>query len=275
MRKAVIDLKNSLKDYFREKKIEYFAALPYAECREINKRIMDREDFTPRSVILYLLPYYTGETVNISRYAASLDYHLIIKEINEGLIRIIGEKYPDAHCRGYGDHSPIDERSAALACGFGILGDNGLIINEEYGSYIFIGDVVCDLDPELLGAITPKEIKRCVGCGACKAACPTGILRGEGCDCLSAITQKKGELSTDEVELMQRYNTVWGCDLFQTPCPYNRDPKMTPIEFFYRERIDELNSEVLENMSDDEFACRAFAWRKKATVERNISLVCK
>lgn len=266
-------MKNILNNYFASKNIEYFAVLPYSACREINPGIMEREGFAPKSVIVYLLPYYTGETVNLSRYAASLDYHLALRECADGLISALSEVSPDAHFKGYGDHSPISEVSAALVSGLGAIGDNGLIINEKYGSYVFIGDVVTDLSPEDLGAIEPREVRTCQHCGACRRACPTGILRGEGENCLSAITQRKGELSADEITLMRKYNTAWGCDLCQSVCPYNRQPTVTPIEFFHRERIDELTRERLDAMDKVEFNRRAFAWRGRKTVERNLDIL--
>ncbi len=268
-------MKEEIRDYFLSKDIEYFAVLSYSDCIETNSRIMEREDFAPQSVIVYLLPYYTGKTENISLYAASLDYHLAIKEINEGLVKLLKEKYPSAGLRGYGDHSPIDERHAALSGGLGIAGDNGLIINEKYGSFVFIGDLVTDIEPSLLGAETPCEISLCHHCGACKRACPTGILRGEGSDCLSAITQRKGELTDEEIALMRENNTAWGCDLCQTSCPYNKEPNLTPVEFFYRDRIACLTPEILDAMSDEQFNLRAFSWRKRKTIERNINLICK
>jgi ferredoxin len=144
---------------------------------------------------------------------------------------------------------------------------------EKYGTYIFIGDMVTDIDPNLLGAIEPMSIRRCEGCGACKRACPTGILRGEGCDCLSAITQRKGELCDEEKALMRKYNTLWGCDECQTSCPHNFNPPVTPIEFFHKDRIPSLTFEILDSMSDEEFNKRAFAWRKRATVERNLEIL--
>ena len=262
-----------LKSYFDSRKIEYYAVLPYSACREINPGIMEREGFKPSSVIVYLLPYYTGETVNLSRYAASLDYHLALRECADGLIAALSEVYPEARFKGYGDHSPISEVSCALVAGLGAIGDNGLILNEKYGSYVFIGDIVTDLSPEILGAISPREVTTCHHCGACKRACPTGILRGEGEDCLSAITQRKGELTDSEIEMMRRYNTAWGCDLCQSACPYNREPIKTPIEFFYRERIDELTRERLDSMDKAEFNRRAFAWRGRKTVERNLDIL--
>ena len=266
-------MKEAIKRYFDSYGVEYYAVLAYGDCKEINANIMEREDFTPRSVIVYLLPYYTGETVNISRYAASLDYHLALRECADGLIAALASVRGDVRAKGYGDHSPIDEVGAALISGLGVVGDNGLILNEKYGSYVFIGDVVTDIPPEELGAVAKGEVKRCIGCGACKRACPTGILRGEGDDCLSAITQRKGELTEGEQNLMRKYNTAWGCDLCQSVCPYNREPKITPIEFFHRERIGELTRELLDSMDKAAFQKRAFAWRGRKTVERNLDIL--
>ena len=266
-------MRNLIKSYFESKNIEYYAVLPYSVCREINPDIMSREDFKPKSVIVYLLPYYTGETVNLSRYAASLDYHLALRECADGLISTIKEANPTANAKGYGDHSPISEVSAALVAGLGAIGDNGLILNEKYGSYVFIGDIVTDIEPDILGAISPRDVMTCHHCGACRRSCPTGILRGEGEDCLSAITQRKGELTDSEVDLMRKYNTVWGCDLCQSACPYNREPKITPIEFFHRERITELTRDILDGMDKAAFTRRAFAWRGRKTVERNLDLL--
>ena len=150
---------------------------------------------------------------------------------------------------------------------------NGLIINEKYGSFVFVGDLVTDLDPEIFMTDSPKEIVRCEGCGACLRACPTGVLRGEGADCLSAITQRKGELTDEEIALMRKYNTAWGCDICQTACPHNSRPTITPVEFFFRERIDNLTLNLLENMSNEEFERRSYAWRKRATIRRNLEIL--
>lgn len=261
-----------VKEIFEKEKIEYYAVLSYKDCKEINRGIMEREDFTPRSVIVYLVPYYTQPTVNISRYASSLDYHIILKEISDKVISGLTSAYPESRSRGYGDHSPIDECNAALRASLGIAGMNGLIINEKYGSFIFIGDVVTDIPPEALGAIEPSEIGTCMKCGRCARACPTGILSGTGNDCLSAITQRKGELTESEIDLMRKFNTVWGCDVCQTVCPYNKEPKLTPIDFFYKDSIPYLSREILDGMSKDEFKARAFAWRGRSTVTRNLKI---
>lgn len=268
-------MKEIIRKYFESVGVEYYSVLSYSDCKEINPHIMEREDFSPKSVIVYLLPYYTGETVNISRYAASLDYHLALGEIGAGLIAVLKEAKPEALAKGYGDHSPIDEVGAALRSGLGVVGDNGLILNEKYGSYVFIGDVVTDISPDELGAVEVGEVKRCIGCGACKRACPTRILAGEGSECLSAITQRKGELTEDEKALMIKYNTAWGCDLCQSSCPYNKSPRITPIAFFHRERIAELTRDILDAMDKPTFTKRAFAWRGRKTVERNLDILSR
>lgn len=262
-----------LKEYFNSKHIDHYAVLSYTDCIEINPHIIEREGFTPKSVILFLLPYYVIKPANISAYAASYDYHIAIREITDGLVEVIKGAFPDANMKGYGDHSPINEVHAALISGLGLIGDNGLLINEEYGTYIFIGDLVTDIDPDILGATSPSEVRGCYHCGACKAACPTGVLLGKSDQCLSAITQKKGDLDDQEVSLMRKYNTVWGCDMCQSVCPYNKNPKITPIEFFHRDLILRLDSDLLSAMDKDCFNKRAFAWRGRKTVQRNLTLL--
>jgi epoxyqueuosine reductase len=261
-------MNETLRGYFDSIGVTHFSVIRYSDCREINERLRLCLDFTPKTAVVFLLPYYAGETVNISRYAASLDYHLILREVAEGLTAALMEKYPDAHFVGYGDHSPIDEVHAALITGLGIRGDNGLIINPKYGSYVFIGCIISEAEPVCI--INSPTGRVCTHCGACRRACPTGILRGECADCLSAITQRKGDLTEEEVEMMRKFNTVWGCDLCQTSCPYNRSPKVTPIEFFHKDRIVRLDSSYVSSIGKDEFKNRAFAWRGKAPLLRNL-----
>ena len=265
-------IKTALSEFFREEKIEYFGAIAYGDCRETSSEIMGREDFSPQSAIIYLVPYYGGEAENLSRYAASRDYHTVIKEINERLIALLKKEIGEFSARGYGDHSPIDERDAALSLGLGVLGDNGLLINEKYGSYVFIGDVVTDIPPEVLGAAEPIEHRGCSHCGACRKACPTGCLSGGG-ECLSAITQKKGELSEYEREMMRKVNTVWGCDECQRVCPHNRSVPLTPISFFHSDRIERLTPEILSSLSREELRSRAFGWRGRGVLIRNLSII--
>lgn len=263
-------MRREIKEFFENQKIEYYAAQDYSALVEINRSLILRSGIEPRSAIIFLLPYFTGIPENISAYSASKDYHIAVREITERLISLLEQLYPDNKFAGFGDHSPINERHAAAISGLGILGDNGLIINEKYGTYVFLAEVITDVPPELVGCTIPVPVQSCEGCGACKIACPTGILRKEGDECLSYITQKKGTLAEDEINLMKKYNTVWGCDICQRVCPHNVSPRITPIEFFHSDRIDKLDTKLLDSMSDEEFKRRAFAWRGRKTVIRNL-----
>ena len=266
-------MRRELERLFLSLGIEYFAVLDYSDCIQTAPYIIERESFTPRSVIIYLLPYYGGECVNISRYAASRDYHIAIRAVNLAIESSLKGKIPECSLRGYGDHSPIDERHAALVAGLGIAGSNGLIINEKYGSYVFVGDTVTDIPAEVLGAAPPLPIKKCEGCGACLRACPTGILRGSGGGCLSEITQRKGDLFDEEEALMRKYNTAWGCDLCQSSCPHNKNPRPTPLAFFHEDRIEELTRERLDAMDKTALKERAFGWRGRSVLERNLDIL--
>ena len=266
-------MRRVLNEYFEGCKIEYYGVLPYDACREISPHIAKRAGFVPKSVIVYIIPYYTGPAENISCYAASLDYHGIIAKIGAGLSDVLRAVNPDANVASFGDHSPIDERHAASILGLGLLGDNYLLLNEKYGSYIFIGDVVTDIPAEILGADEQIIPGHCPGCGRCRAACPSGILRGESDSCLSAITQRKGILLPEEEEMMRKFNTGWGCDICQSACPFNKSPILTPIEYFYNDRISRLDRETLDAMSDEELKSRAFGWRGRAVLERNLRVL--
>ena len=87
------------------------------------------------------------------------------------------------------------------------------------------------------------------------------------------ITELFRELSEDEKALMREYNTAWGCDICQTACPHNRAPEITPIAFFRESLIPCLTSECLAGMSKESFSERAFAWRGRATVARNLEIL--
>lgn len=265
-------MKNKLRRFFEKEKIEYFSVLPYSQCRIIRPDIMEREAFEPKCVIVFLVPYYSGECVNISRYAASRDYHIYLDSITERLSQILEGEALGVKFKGYGDHSPIDERDAAAKCSLGVIGDNGLLINEKYGSYVFIGELICDIEPDLLALTSVGSVKFCEHCGACRLACPTGRLTDPEQPCLSAITQKRGSLTDPEKELIKKTGTVWGCDACQEACPHNENPKTTPIKFFCEDRITNLTSEILADLSDGEFSSRAFSWRGRKTLLRNLDI---
>ncbi|MBQ7161141.1 MAG: epoxyqueuosine reductase [Clostridia bacterium] len=251
--------------------IEYAGAIPMDAALIINKRIYDQNiaGFA-KNVITFLVPYRAEAAANrnLSIYAVPRDYHLFMKDLFERLEPELEKLYRGSRFKGMSDHSPIDETLAAAKCGLGAIGENRRLINEKYGSYVFIGEFYTDAE---IGVSPPCEPKKCLGCGKCRKACPTGF-SGE---CLSAVTQKKGELTEDEKELVKRCDSVWGCDVCQYVCPMNAGKEFTRIDFFRKELIYRLDPDKLSAMTPDEFEKRAYSWRGRAVIERNVRIICE
>ncbi|MBQ9736043.1 MAG: epoxyqueuosine reductase [Clostridia bacterium] len=272
-------LQQGLQELFAREGIERAAVLPFENCRVTMARLYTRvEGFVPQSVIVFLIPYFSREPENFSAYATAEDYHYFAKGLYERLNAALGALYPAATFLGFADHSPIDERDAAVKAGLGVFGKNRLLLSKEYGSYQFIGEFLSDLPVEMLGTVDAITETACMGCDACLRACPTGVLRGESAECLSAITQKKGELSPEEKALMRRVGTAWGCDECQKVCPYTkgalaRGTARTTIPYFKENLITRLDSKTLDALDEEAFSRRAFAWRGRATVERNVKIL--
>lgn len=236
-----------------------------------------------RTVFCAAFPYFANVPAPrhaISRYAWGLDYHKVLAQRLTPAaehLRALG-----AHAEVLVDASPVPERAAALYAGIGILGDHGLVIVPPYGSYVFLGTIVTDSeDPDAPLAQTPA-ISQCTHCGACRAACPSGALSPEEFHperCLSHLSQKKGDLSPWEQALLQQNDCLWGCDVCQEACPYNRDPRETALPEFREALIQTLSQDQLNGLSNREFqrryGTRAFAWRGPAVLRRNLELLAK
>lgn len=266
-----------LSDCMAGEHITEYAPLPLALCHIGRAYLLERLPFRPESVLLFLIPYYAGETVNLSRYAAAGDYHAYARALFARVCPVLSEKSGYSFA-GFSDHSPIDERRAAALAGLGMAGKNGLLLSPRYGSFVFIAEFVTDAPAGALGFEGTHPIRPCPGCGACLRACPTGILRGEGDVCLSALTQKKGTLTPAEEDAVRRGGSVWGCDVCQLVCPVNRraidsGAAMTPLAFFRENRIPVLTRDILDGMDDAAFSARAFSFRGRAPLLRNLALL--
>ncbi len=258
---------------FLDQNIEYVSAIPFERCKIINAKKLAVPDFEPKSAIVFAIPYFSGlHKGNISLYAMCEDYHIYASQLFEVLTEQLSMEFEGACFKGFADSSPIDEVNAAALCGLGVVGENGMLITEKYSSFVFLASILCDLELDAFAEDGKLEIKHCVGCGKCKKACP-GTKHGE---CLSAVTQKKGELAPHEKEYILKYGYAWGCDICQLVCPYTE--KMissgitTPIEFFKNDLIHMINKKTLEEMSKECFLRRAFSWRGKNTIMRNVLL---
>ncbi len=251
--------------------ITLYGALPLSECLIYNEGLLQRKLPDGKSVLLFAVPYYNGAHPerNISLYAAPKDYHLFFSLLEKQMLPCFKQLFPDHAFALTADHSPIDERDAALKLGLGVKGDNHLLITKQYGSFVFLAEVLSTLPAEAYyenGQPPLWQAKECLHCGACRRACPSVEY------CLSAITQKKGELTEKEVDMMLQSGIVWGCDVCQTVCPMNRDVKITPIEFFKTDTVYLPTVAMVEGMTKEEFKERAFSFRGKNTILRNLKL---
>ena len=266
-----------LSEILKKNHIDSFAPLPLRDCKVIKPYLLEREGIADGTVFIMAVPYYThacdAPDRNLSAYAVSRDYHLFFQILYATVLSQLRTAFPNAKFVAFTDHSPIDEIHAAASAGLGVIGENGLILTPKYGSYVFLGEIVTD-------AIIPceiGEIKTCEGCMACKRVCPANIVKS---DCLSALTQKKGTLSLEEQEKILHLGSVWGCDLCQAACPHNKRALRegtiySPIPFFTEQVLPHLTSEVLNAMTEAEFTARAYSWRGKQTIARNLNLMEK
>ena len=268
----------ALKRFFDNEKIEYFGVASIDDCEILRPYLLDRiSGFSPKSVICYAVPYFSQKGVNISSYAVARDYHKYMADINARLCEYLKKLNADIRAYGFADHSPVKEVSLALKCGLGVLGENGLLITEKYSSFVFIGEVFADISPELLGYSAAENVKYCFGCGNCRVCCPTKAIDGCG-ECLSDVTQKKGELSGSEKDFVIKNKTAWGCDACQNVCPHTdlaiRNKTIySPIEYFNNDLVIEPSLELIDAMPEEEFATRAYAWRNRETIRRNLLLL--
>ncbi len=256
--------------------IDLAAAIPLADCEITREYKLQRAGFSETDslfAVMIAVPYLTRQSKrNISAYATARDYHLFFKELFDRLVPTLNTAFPEKRFVGFADDSPINERDAAAKSGLGIIGDNGMLITEKYSSYVFLGEIITDL-PLICD---PKPIKRCQGCGKCKQICPMSEIG----QCLSALTQKKGELTENEEFFIKKHGSAWGCDLCQEVCPHTlraikNQTIYTNIDFFKNNTIPCLTTEILDLMDDEEFAKRAYSWRKRETIRRNLEIMKK
>ena len=255
-------------------------AIPLSMCRITRLYLLDRAHIpTSGTAILFPIPYVVSSDVddarrNVSLYAVPEDYHVYVRELGDTLLPLLNTHFPDYRFALFSDHSPIAEVDAAARSGLGLLGNNHLLITPTWGSYVFIAEILTDMPYDEVTNIPlcdiPPMPPRCKGCGVCTNACPAQHAPDESC--LSALTQKKGGLSEDEQAALKHHPLVWGCDLCQTVCPYNRRVEDTPIPFFRERRLSRLNLSAIEAMSDAEFSRRAYAWRGRSVIERNLHI---
>lgn len=182
-----------------------------------------------KSVISLLLNYYptetqTENTFKISKYAYGTDYHFVIKDKLKTLLQYIQEQIGDVHGRAFVDSAPVLDKAWAAKSGLGWIGKHSNLLTQQVGSFYFIAELIIDLDLEY-DAITTNH---CGSCTKCIDACPTQAITEpyvvDGSKCISYFTI---ELKENIPAAFQGKLDDWvfGCDICQDVCPWNRFSK--------------------------------------------------
>jgi epoxyqueuosine reductase len=215
-----------------------------------------------KSVITLIKNYYPGEELKgdlkISKYAYGQDYHTVIKQKLKEMINRLQDQIGEFSGRGFVDSAPVLERTWANRSGLGWVGKNGNLINPKAGSYFFIATLITDLELEY---DDPFAKDHCGSCTRCIDACPTdAILPGKvvnGSKCISYFTiELKSEIIPEEMK--GRFNNwMFGCDICQDVCPWNRFSKphqeasfqpLPELLNFSSKEWEELNEETFNRL---------------------------
>ena len=199
-----------------------------------------------------------------------LDYHYVLQDKLDKLAKGIEELTADFEYKGMVDTGALVDTAVARRAGIGFIGKNGLVISKEFGSYMFLGELITNLDIE---PDQPVDYG-CGDCNRCVTACPTSCLIGDGTmnakRCLSFQTQDKGIM---DLEFRKKIKTViYGCDICQICCPYNKgldNPLATEIdpELAHPELLPFL--ELSNGQFKEKFGHIAGSWRGKNILQRN------
>lgn len=258
-----------IKKVLQQTNIELFGitAMP-SEQYLLPCRAKSRLPQNAKSVIMTAFPYFSSKLKgNISKYAMVEDYHKVLGRYLEKAMHQLQQRFPGNYA-WFTDNSPIPEVYTAARAGLGIIGKNGLLIHPQYGSYLFLGEIVTDLE------LNKKDlpIESCINCGRCQSSCPTQarkepVFKQE--QCLSYLTQSKREPPAEMVEKIQENGLIWGCDVCQDCCPLNQNLPETPIAEFQTNIIGKVLSEDLEQLVQT----RAFGFRGIEVLQRNIRMI--
>ena len=221
-------------------------------ANHFDKRL-DPQKLVPgaKSVVSLLYNYYPQQELDqqpkykIAKYAYGKDYHDVIKDKLRRFLEEAREKIGEIDGRVFVDSAPVMERQWAQLAGLGWLGKNGLLINQKKGSFYFLAELIIDLD---LDCDTPLA-DHCGTCTRCIDACPTeaivqpGVVNGSQCISYFTIELKSNEAIPSDKPFK---NWVFGCDICQDVCPWNRfskphnEPSFSP-------------NDALSNMSNDDW----------------------
>jgi epoxyqueuosine reductase len=238
-----------------------------------------------KSVISLAYNYYpekdlaTESSLKIAKYAYGKDYHFVVKEKLRDFFERLQEEIGDVEGRVFVDSAPVMERQWAEKSGLGWIGRNSLLLNKSMGSFFFLAEIILDLQLEPDGPVQDY----CGTCTKCIDACPTdAIVSDKVIDanrCISYLTiELKDEIPKEFSGKME--NWMFGCDICQDVCPWNRfsKPHKEP-QFQPHEKLNELDKddwqELTREVFNEVFRKSAVKRTKYEGLKRNISFITK
>jgi len=240
-----------------------------------------------RSVVMLAMNYgstpedvpYQGRGARVARYAqGEIDYHDLLRERLNRLSDVLKQIFPDSRTRGVVDTAPLLERDFARLAGLGWFGKNTMLINKRQGSTFFLAALLTDLELEY---DAPHESSHCGTCTRCLEACPTDAFVApyvlDARRCISYLTiEHRGPIDPALREGIGEW--LFGCDVCQDVCPWNRKAPPTR-EPAFQPRVDlaEIDAQELLSLSEQEFRDRfrhTPLWRsKRSGLLRNAAIV--
>ena len=213
-----------------------------------------------KSVITLLFNYYPKETqpptaAKIAKYAYGNDYHDVIRQKLKQLLSLLKEEMGEINGRGFVDSAPVLERAWANKSGLGWVGKNGNLINKQSGSFFFLATLIVDIE---LVYDDPFIKDYCGTCRKCIESCPTdAILENkvvDGSKCISYFTiELKDALLPDSMK-DSFANWMFGCDVCQDVCPWNRFSKPhSEIQFSPLPQILHFSTQDWEELTEESF----------------------
>ncbi|WP_192347583.1 tRNA epoxyqueuosine(34) reductase QueG [Algoriphagus sp. Y33] len=225
-----------------------------------------------KTVVSLVYNYYpeeklpTGKSdIKLAKYAYGEDYHFVIRDKLNEFLEILRDEIGEIDGRGFVDSAPVMERQWAQKAGLGWLGKNSLLLNKEMGSFFFLTELIIDLEA---APDTPLSKDYCGTCTACIDACPTDAIVDngvvDGSRCISYLTiELKDSIPREFKGKME--NWVFGCDICQDVCPWNRfaKPNQEPL-FQPNEDLKQLSKSDWQEITEETFR-KVF---KKSAVKR-------
>ncbi|WP_446898366.1 tRNA epoxyqueuosine(34) reductase QueG [Clostridium sp. LBM24168] len=261
----------------------FYELYDYFKCRSLNLTLNEFEEkdekkrINPhiymeggKTIISIAFPYLFKKNckgdINFSLYTMGEDYHRVVfKYLNKicSFIESIGGR-----AVALVDSNALPERYIAKLCGIGFIGRNNTFITRKYGSYVFLGEIITDLDVEDDDILDYG----CGSCDLCLKACPTGAIGKNNYNiCMSYITQKK---HIEDKWIFKFGGRLFGCDVCQNICPYNKNvffsniPEFAPLDFMENIDLNEIIN-MDNNIFRQKYGRTSCGWRGKNIIIRN------